>query len=74
MCVDPASIRTAGSRPGQLALSATAADVHTVVVGGRVMARSGRHATLGDPAALLAAAVAAVDAARTTDPEGTPRP
>ena len=74
MCVDPASIRTAGSRPGQLALSATAADVHTVVVGGRVLSRSGRHATLGDPAALLAAAVAAVDAARTTTPEGSPRP
>jgi formiminoglutamate deiminase len=74
MCVDPASIRTAGSRPGQLSLTATATDVHTVVVGGRIRARSGRHTTLGNPAALLGTAIAAVDAARTSTSEGTPRP
>ncbi|WP_258073674.1 formimidoylglutamate deiminase [Arthrobacter sp. 08Y14] len=61
MSVDPETLRTAGSRPGQLALSATASDVHTVVVGGRILARHGRHAVLGDPAELLSAAVAAVD-------------
>ncbi|MCC3269728.1 formimidoylglutamate deiminase [Arthrobacter gengyunqii] len=64
MSVDPGSIRTAGSDPGQLALTATAADVHTVVVGGRILARHGRHTVLGDPAALLSAAVAALDASR----------
>ncbi|WAP51082.1 formimidoylglutamate deiminase [Arthrobacter sp. ATA002] len=63
MAVDPNTIRTAGSRPGQLALAATASDVHTVVIGGRVVARNGRHALLGDPAALLLAAVAVMDAA-----------
>ncbi|MDN3483374.1 formimidoylglutamate deiminase [Arthrobacter sp. APC 3897] len=61
MSVDPGTLRTAGSFPGQLALSATASDVHTVVVGGRILARRGRHAVLGDPAALLSAAAAAMD-------------
>ncbi|GAA3289346.1 formimidoylglutamate deiminase [Arthrobacter citreus] len=73
MCVDPSSIRTAGSRPGQLALAATAADVHTVVVGGRILARNGQHTVLGDPAVLLGTAIAAVDAVRTTTFEGSPR-
>nr|WP_277613095.1 formimidoylglutamate deiminase [Cryobacterium cryoconiti] len=35
------SIRTAGSLPGQLPLTATAADVRRVIVGGRVVADSG---------------------------------
>ncbi|MDK1360267.1 formimidoylglutamate deiminase [Arthrobacter sp. zg-Y1219] len=74
MSVDPRSVRTAGSRPGQLALTATAADVIAVVVGGRVIAGNGKHATLGDPATLLSAAIAAVDAARDTTFEGTPQP
>ncbi|GAA1344900.1 formimidoylglutamate deiminase [Arthrobacter roseus] len=61
MSVNPLTIRTAGSQPAQLAFCATAQDVHTVVVGGRIRARNGQHATLGDPAALLAQAVNAVD-------------
>lgn len=52
--IDPATVRTAGSDPGQVVLSATAADVVTVVVAGRVVARGGQHATLGDVGALLA--------------------
>lgn len=61
MAVDPRSIRTAGSRRDQLALSATAQDVTAVVVGGRLAARNGVHEALGDPAALLAAAIGRVD-------------
>lgn len=74
MSVNPRSVRTAGSRPGQLALTATAADVSTVVVGGRVLARNGRHAMLGDPAALLSAAVTAVDNAARSTLEGRLHP
>ncbi|WP_425513664.1 formimidoylglutamate deiminase [Arthrobacter yangruifuii] len=72
MAVNPHSVRTAGSDPGQLALTATAADVTAVVVGGRLRAENGRHATLGDPAVLLRAALAAVDSASPI-PEGTRR-
>lgn len=67
MAVDPGSLRTIGSQPDQLALSATAQDVRTVVVGGRLAARQGIHATLGDPARLLAAAITDVDAAGSGD-------
>jgi hypothetical protein len=63
MAVDPASLRTVGSRRDQLALTATAQDVSTVVVGGRLAARKGVHAVLGDPARLLAAAIAKLDTA-----------
>jgi len=63
MAVDPASLRTVGSRRDQLALTATAQDVTTVVVGGRLAARKGIHAVLGDPARLLAAAIAKLDTA-----------
>lgn len=35
--LDPNSIRTAGSRPGQLPLTATAADVRRTIVGGNVV-------------------------------------
>ncbi|MFD1213083.1 formimidoylglutamate deiminase [Arthrobacter sp. GCM10027362] len=66
MAVDPASLRTVGSQRDQLALTATAQDVATVVVGGRLAARKGIHAVLGDPASLLAAAIAKID----TAPEG----
>ncbi|MGG7463043.1 formimidoylglutamate deiminase [Plantibacter sp. YIM 135347] len=52
--LDPASSRTMGGDPAQLALTATASDVRTVVIGGRVMARNGVHAELGAPAELLA--------------------
>jgi len=39
--------RTAGAAPDQLVLAADGADVHTVVVGGRVVVEDGWHATLG---------------------------
>ncbi|MCC3292648.1 formimidoylglutamate deiminase [Arthrobacter sp. zg-Y1110] len=78
MAVDSHSLRTAGSRPDQLAFSATAADVTAVVVGGRLRARNGSHTSLGDPAALLREAIAAVDSAAVpgdeTRLEGTRRP
>ena len=45
-------------------LAAGAADVHTVVVGGRELVRDGRHVELGDPGPLLAAAHRARLAAR----------
>lgn len=63
MSVDARTIRTAGARADQLALAASAQDVLAVVVGGRVLARNGQHLGLGDPAPLLAAAIAGVDAA-----------
>jgi formiminoglutamate deiminase len=50
------TVRTAGCAVGQLPLVATAADVGTVVVDGRVVVEDGRH-VLGDVAALLAAAI-----------------
>ncbi|WP_112134581.1 formimidoylglutamate deiminase [Glycomyces dulcitolivorans] len=53
IAVDPASTRTEGSEPDQLLLTATAADISAVVIGGRVRARGGRHTDLGDPAELL---------------------
>ncbi|MGZ3142545.1 amidohydrolase family protein [Lentzea chajnantorensis] len=49
--------RTAGSLPEQVFLSATASDVDTVVVGGRVVASGGVHETLGDVGRLLASAI-----------------
>ena len=52
------SARTAGSDQGQLVMSASAADVQTVVIGGVVRARSGNHVTYGDPGPLLAGAIA----------------
>lgn len=48
--------RTAGVAPGQVVFAATAADVDTVVVDGRVVVAEGRH-VLGDVAALLKAAI-----------------
>lgn len=50
------SPRTAGSRPEQVVLSATAADVHTVLADGRVVVCEGRH-LLGDVGRLLAESV-----------------
>jgi cytosine/adenosine deaminase-related metal-dependent hydrolase len=52
------SVRTAGCAPGQVHLAASAADVHTVVAGGRVVARDGHHEKLGDVGALLAREIA----------------
>ncbi len=50
------TVRTAGSLPEQAVLTATASDVDTVVVGGRVVVRGGEH-VLGDVGALLSRAV-----------------
>ncbi|WP_116953502.1 formimidoylglutamate deiminase [Jiangella endophytica] len=50
------SVRTAGCDPAQLLMAATAADVDTVVVDGRVVVENGRH-RLGDVGRLLAAAI-----------------
>ncbi|HEX2361359.1 MAG TPA: formimidoylglutamate deiminase [Jiangellaceae bacterium] len=50
------SPRTAGIDPAQVVLAATAADVHTVVVGGRTVVSEGRH-LLGDVGALLSSAI-----------------
>jgi cytosine/adenosine deaminase-related metal-dependent hydrolase len=50
------SPRTAGCAPGQLVMAATAADVHTVVVDGRVVVSEGRH-VLGDVGRLLSEAI-----------------
>jgi formiminoglutamate deiminase len=53
------SVRTAGTDPAQVVMSATAADVDTVLVGGRRVVSEGRH-VLGDVGALLTEAVRAV--------------
>ena len=50
-------MRTAGSDPAQIMLSATAADVHTVVRAGETIVSEGRH-RLGDIGALLNEAIA----------------
>lgn len=57
MVVDPASTRTAGSRPLQLAFSATASDVTEVVIAGELFASHGVHKRLGAPGDLLTAAL-----------------
>ncbi|MFE2750757.1 formimidoylglutamate deiminase [Actinosynnema sp. NPDC059335] len=49
------SVRTAGSEPEQVVLTATASDVGVVVVGGTVVARDGVHERLGDVARLWGA-------------------
>jgi formiminoglutamate deiminase len=51
--------RTAGAEPAQAVLAASAADVDTVVAGGRTVVAGGRH-VLGDVGALLAGAVGAL--------------
>jgi formiminoglutamate deiminase len=50
------SPRTAGSLPAQVVHSATAADVHRVVVGGRTIVSDGEH-VLGDVGSLLRGAI-----------------
>ncbi|MET1033616.1 MAG: formimidoylglutamate deiminase [Arthrobacter sp.] len=58
VAVRSGSLRTAGSRPAQLPLTATASDVASVVVNGVEVARDGIHASLGDPAGLYRAFLA----------------
>jgi len=55
VAVGTGSVRTAGSSAEQVVLTATASDVTAVVVGGKVVARDGVHATLGDVGELLKA-------------------
>jgi cytosine/adenosine deaminase-related metal-dependent hydrolase len=45
-------VRTAGADPDQILLAATAADVDTVIVDGKVVVLDGRH-RLGDVGRLL---------------------
>ncbi|MGH4026862.1 MAG: formimidoylglutamate deiminase [Pseudonocardiaceae bacterium] len=54
------SPRTAGCLPEQLPLAATAADVDTVVVGGKVIVEGGCHLGLGDIGAALRSAIGRV--------------
>lgn len=70
VAVNPASTRTVGSLPAQLALTATAQDVTAVVVGGELLVRDGTHQRLGDPARLLAAAIQTLDVASATNHAG----
>jgi formiminoglutamate deiminase len=53
------TVRTAGSLPSQIMMSATAADIDTVVADGREIVSGGRH-RLGDVAALLTDAIGAL--------------
>ncbi|MFD7078040.1 formimidoylglutamate deiminase [Nocardioides sp. NPDC059952] len=55
--LDPDSVRTTGAALDQLALVATATDVTTVVVGGRLVAEHGRLTDGRDPAYLLTEAL-----------------
>jgi formiminoglutamate deiminase len=59
------SVRLAGTRPADaadhLVFAATAADVTSVVAGGRQLVRDGHHLLVGDVGAALARAIAALD-------------
>ncbi|UVJ39388.1 formimidoylglutamate deiminase [Arthrobacter sp. CJ23] len=57
MVIDPASTRTAGSRPLQMTFSATASDVTDVVIAGELLASQGVHRRLGRPGSLLTEAL-----------------
>lgn len=56
VAVDTSSVRTAGTDPAQIVMTAGAADVRTVVVGGRTVVDDGRH-VLGDIGELLGRAL-----------------
>ena len=59
------SVRLAGTRPAevvdQLVFAATAADVTSVITGGRQVVQDGRHLLVGDVPAALVRAIAAAD-------------
>jgi formiminoglutamate deiminase len=59
------SVRLAGTRPADavdhVVFAATAADVTSVVAGGRQVVRDGRHLLVGDVGAALGRAIAALD-------------
>ena len=56
VAVDPASTRTAGTDPGQIVMTASTADVQTVVVNARTVVSDGQH-ILGDVGTLISAAL-----------------
>lgn len=56
VAIDLNSVRTAGTDPAQVVMAATAADVETVIIGGREIVTDGHH-LLGDVAHLLDEAV-----------------
>ncbi len=56
------SPRTAGCDPAQVVLAASASDVHTVVIAGRVVVDDGVHRVLGDAGAVGAELAAAIRA------------
>lgn len=62
--VSAESVRTVGSKPEQLVMSATAQDVLSVRIAGQQVAENGVHSTLGAPALLLAAAFDALHEAQ----------
>ncbi len=76
--VSTGSVRTVGSAPAQLPLTATASDVRRVIVHGVIVADSGRLVSAGDasadrlPEVLLQGALAALDESLPTheDPSG----
>ncbi|WP_413601114.1 formimidoylglutamate deiminase [Curtobacterium sp. Curtsp57] len=66
--IDSATVRTAGARPEQLLLTATASDVLRVVVGGRVVADRGVLVDGRSPAALLHDAIDVIDVIGAAEP------
>ncbi|MBG6214914.1 formiminoglutamate deiminase [Cryobacterium sp. CAN_C3] len=60
--ISTTGVRTAGSVPGQLPLTATASDVLRVIVGGRLVAECGDLAGGAHPAALMTEALARLGA------------
>ncbi|WP_232711363.1 formimidoylglutamate deiminase [Microbacterium sp. BR1] len=58
--VRTSSVRTVGARPDQLVFVATGTDVARVVVGGRVVADTGKLTSGEDPAEIMAEALAAL--------------
>ena len=49
VAIDLDSVRTSGSEPEQVVMAATAADVATVIVGGRTIVSEGRHQAIDVP-------------------------
>jgi len=49
VAIDLDSVRTSGSEPEQVVMAATAADVTTVIVGGRTIVSEGRHQAIDVP-------------------------
>jgi cytosine/adenosine deaminase-related metal-dependent hydrolase len=69
------SVRLAGTRPADavdhLVFAATASDVISVVVSGRQIVADGHHLLVGDVAAALDGAIAALDTRPRSSPAGS---